>query len=83
LQADWHVRLATDSSAPASGLADMLFETPVVSIPQVQHGLNVTYPTAQKHVERLMEAEILHQTGESSHGKTFAAWEIFDIVKTP
>jgi Fic family protein len=80
LQANWHARLAGERSALASRLADMLFETPVMSIPQVQHCLNVTYPTAQKHVLRLVEADILHQTGESSYGKTFAAWEILHII---
>ena len=82
LQANWHARLATERSALASRLADMLFETPVISIPQVECSLNVTYPTAQKHVQRLVEADILQQTGESSYGKTFAAWEIFDVITT-
>jgi len=72
--------LAAERSALASRLADMLFETPVVSIPQVERSLSVTYPTAQKHVERLVDAGILRQMGESSYGKTFVAWEIFDII---
>jgi Fic family protein len=83
LQANWRGRLASERSALASRLADMLFETPVVSIPQVQESLNVTYPTAQKHVERLVEADILRQTGESSYGKTYVAWEILDIITVP
>jgi Fic family protein len=80
LQASWGGRLAGERSALAPRLADTLFETPVVSIPQVQRSLGVTYPTAQKHVERLVDAGILRQMGESSYGKTFVAPEIFDII---
>ena len=80
LQLDWRERLAGVRSALPLRLADMLFETPLVSIPQVRHALDVTYPTAQNRVDTLVEADILRQVGESSYGKTFVAWEIFDII---
>jgi predicted HTH transcriptional regulator len=52
----------------------------LVSIPQVQHALEVTYPTARNHVARLEDTDILRQMGESSYGKSYVAWEIFDII---
>lgn len=80
LRADWSKRLVAARSALPSRLADMLLETPLVSIPQVQHALEVTYPTAQSNVQKLVDADILRQLGESSYGKTYVAWEIFDII---
>lgn len=80
LQAEWRKRLVAERSALPSRLADMLLETPLVSIPQVQHVLEVTYPTAQNNVQKLVDADILRQVGESTYGKTFMAWEIFDII---
>jgi Fic family protein len=80
LRADWSKRLVAARSALPSRLADMLLETPLVSIPQVQHALEVTYPTAQSNVQKLVDADILRQVGESSYGKTYVAWEIFDII---
>lgn len=80
LQLDWRERLAGVRSASPLRLADMLFETPLVSIPQVEHALGVTYVTAQNNVEKLVNAGILRQVGESSYGKAFVAWEIFDII---
>jgi len=80
LQLEWHERLAGVRSASALRLADLLFQTPLVSIPQVQHALEVTYPTARNHVARLEDTDILRQMGESSYGKSYVAWEIFDII---
>ena len=80
LQAEWRGRLVSERSALPSRLADMLLETPLVSIPQVRHALEVTYPTAQNNVQKLVDADILRQVGESTYGKTFMAWEIFDII---
>ena len=80
LQLDWHQRLTGVRSALSLRLADMLFETPLVSIPQVQRIFEVTYSTAQTNVEKLVNANILRQVGESSYGKTFVAREIFGII---
>jgi Fic family protein len=80
LQLDWRERLAGVRSALPLRLADHLFDSPLVSVPHVQHALEVTYPTAQNNIEKLVDADILRQVGESSYGKTFMAWEIFDII---
>jgi Fic family protein len=80
LQLGWRERLAGARSALPLRLVDMLFETPMVSIPQVQRALEVTYPTAQRNVHKLIDADILVPVGESSYGQTFRAWEIFDII---
>jgi hypothetical protein len=52
----------------------------MLTIPQAQRLLGVTYPSAQRNVKRLVEAGILRQVGESSYGKTFVASEILDVI---
>lgn len=82
LQQDWHTRLAQARvSALALRLADALFTAPVLTIPQAQHLLKVTYPSAQRNVERLVQAGILRLISEASYGKTYAATEILDVIR--
>jgi Fic family protein len=81
LQLDWHQRLTqARASALLLRLADSLFESPVVTIPRAQRLLDVTYPSAQRNIEKLLAAGILHEIGESSYGRAFAAQEIMDAI---
>jgi Fic family protein len=81
LQAAWRDRLTrVRTSTLLLRLADGLFESPVITIPEAQRLLKVTYPSAQRNVEKLVEAGILQQIGESSYGKTFVAVEILEII---
>ncbi len=81
LQQEWRGRLAQARiSALAQRLADSLFSAPILTIPQAQHLLGVTYPSAQRNVERLVEAGILRLAQDVSHGKTYVATEILDVI---
>lgn len=81
LQAEWRKRLAkARASALLLRLADRLFESPVMTIPQAKDYLEITYPSAQKNVEKLVAAKILRPLGDAAYGKTFIADEIFQIV---
>ena len=81
LQENWRNRLAAlgRSNLPIR-LADHLFASPVITIPQAQQVLQVTYPSALRTVERLVEAGVMTQLGESSYGRTFVAGEILSII---
>ena len=70
------------ASALLLHLADHLFTAPVITIPEAQRILDVTYPTAQRNVARLESVGILRQVGESRYGKTFIAHEIMRVVGT-
>jgi predicted ArsR family transcriptional regulator len=61
-------------------LADHIFDSPVITIPQAEEALGVTYHTAQRHVQRLIDADILHQAGDADYGRTFVAGEILDVI---
>lgn len=81
LRAGWRGRLiATHSSSLTLALADALFTQPMITIPQAQKALGVTYRSAQTNVTKLVAAGILEQMGESSYGKAFVAKEILRIV---
>jgi hypothetical protein len=74
LRGEWRDRLtAARASAHALKLAESLFVSPLLSIPQAQKLLDVAYPTAQRSIEKLVEAGILQQAGEQNYGKSYAA----------
>lgn len=80
LREAWRERLAEARSALPLRLADSLFDSPVLTIPQAQRLLEVTYHSAQRNVQKLVDADILQQVGESSYGKTFLAGEILQAM---
>jgi Fic family protein len=81
LQQKWRAGLAQGrASALLPKLADSLFASPILTIPQAQRLLDVTYHSAQRNVEKLVEAGILRPVGESAGGKAFVADEIMGII---
>ncbi|MDQ3525581.1 MAG: Fic family protein [Chloroflexota bacterium] len=82
LQQDWRDQVTgTRSSALTLKVVDHLFEAPIITIPGIQALLgNVTYPTARKHVEKLLSAGILQPFGEKSYGRSFIARDILTTI---
>lgn len=81
LQREWRERLLqTKASAMLLRLADNLFVTPVVTIPQVQRLLEVAYHTAASYAEKLAKAGILQPQGAPTYGKMYVAEEILKAV---
>ena len=81
LREEWHRRLAqARTSALLLRLADALFESPILTIPQAQQRLGVTYPSAQRNVAKLIEAGILQPVGQVAYGKTYLAAEIMRVI---
>lgn len=81
LQLDWRKRLAGVRSSLPLRLADILFESPLLTIPQAQRLLDVKYDTAHSNIGKLVDAAILQQIGKSSYGKSFVALEILEIIR--
>lgn len=60
LQATWHKKLMqARTSALLLRLADGLFASPIITIPEAKRLLNVTYPSAKRSVEKLIRAGVL------------------------
>ncbi len=82
LQIAWRNRLSqARRSVLLLRLVDQLFISPIITITQAQRILDVTYPSAQRNVEKLVQAGILEQVGESSYNKTFLAREILAVLE--
>jgi Fic family protein len=82
LQITWRERLSqVRTSTSVLRLTDSLFVSPVITIPDAQRILGAKqYHTARKSIEKLVNAGILKQVGESSYGKTFLAEEILQAI---
>ena len=81
LQATWRERLIqARASALLLRLADSLFATPVLTIPEAQRLLGVTYHSARRNVDKLVKVGILQQVGESTYGKTYVAADILQAI---
>jgi Fic family protein len=61
-------------------IIDQLFETPALTIRQVEKRLKVTYPTAQAHVERLVAAGILVEHTGRERNRIYVAPKIIEII---
>jgi Fic family protein len=67
------------SSALQLTLVDMLFERPVVTIPQAAERLEVTYRSAQLNVQKLVGAGVLRVV-ENMRPQLFVADAIVDVA---
>ncbi len=82
LQAAWYDRLSqARKSALLLRLVEQLFITPFITISQAQRILDITYPAAQRNIEKLVQAGILEQVDKSSYGKTFIARAILSVLE--
>jgi len=81
LREAWRRKLTqTRASALLLRLADGLFASPIITIPEAQRLLDVTYPSARRNIEKLVETGILHPLGNSSYRKAYLAPEILEII---
>jgi Fic family protein len=61
-------------------LMERLFITPIITVPQAQNELGVSYTAANKNVSYLVEAGILEQVGDSAYDRLFVSRQIIDIL---
>ena len=60
---------------------DFLFMQPVLSVRQLQTFLNVSFPIAQRYVDRLVDASVLQEVTGQSRNRIFRANEIFQALE--
>jgi Fic family protein len=81
LQAHWREQLTqTRSSTLLLRLVDGLFDTPMLTIPQAQKLLGITYRSAANNVQKLVNAGILHEAEATPQGRVFVARDILRAV---
>ncbi|RAI32712.1 Fic family protein [Rhodoplanes serenus] len=81
LQKEYRSRLRdAGRSANLVAITDLLFRSPVVTIPRLAEHLGVQYRSAQLNVESLVRVGILSEVSGTSNPKYFIAREIRDII---
>lgn len=74
--AEWKAKLSQPgTSVLVLDLLDKLFERPLVTIPDAAHHLGISYPSAKRHVERLVDAGVLVPWPDS-YPKSFVVLEL-------
>ncbi|MHB1464547.1 MAG: Fic family protein [Thermoleophilia bacterium] len=82
LQAEWRGRLArARASALLPKLADSLFTSPVITVPNAQRVLDVTYRSAKLNIGKLVDAGVLIEVGAAARNRIYVAHEILKIVQ--
>jgi len=73
------------ASAALPGLVDLLFECPVITVPQAARRLGVTYAAAARHVENLVRSGVLREAGGKGRrrNRVFIAEEVLAAVEGP
>ena len=71
------------ASARMARVLDLLFETPVVTVRQVETRLGLIYSTAQRYVRRLEELGILREITGRARNRVFRADGIIQAIESP
>ena len=61
-------------------IIDMIFNTPIVTIPELCRKNNVSYPTANSDIKLLIELNLLTKFHQNSRPKIFFAGEVMDLA---
>lgn len=81
LEISYRQRLqAAGRSANTLNVLDLLFENPILSIPQVAEHLSVTYRAARMNVDTLISTGILEEVPNTSNPKFYAARGILRAI---
>ena len=83
LLAGWRSLAAESTSRAVPGLVDLLAENPYWTVKRAAERLDVAYTTAQRAIERLVEAGVMRQVGGGKRGRLFCAAEILAILEEP
>lgn len=82
LRKEWRKALLDiHASAPQIRLVDFLFESPILTIPQAQEYLGVTYRSAKSAIEKLAKLGVLQPVDNRRYGKHFLAREVLRVLE--
>lgn len=70
---------AAKGSARLVTIANELFISPVISIPETAKRCSISYPSAKGLIERLVDLEILTELDDSSNPKLYICWPVIDL----
>ena len=79
----WRQAVPGVGSKAPMGLVELLAENPYWTINKVAERLEVAYTTAQRAVDRLIDAGVLNQTNDAKRGRVYCATQIMSILDEP
>jgi Fic family protein len=62
---------------------DLFFASPVVTVGDVAEGMDVSYATAQRYIERLEERGVLREITGQARNRVYRAAEIIEAIEAP
>jgi Fic family protein len=71
---------ADRNSARMAAVVDFVFSRPILTIKQLESGLDMPYMAAKRYVEKLVNAGVLQETTGYARNRVFQANEIFDAL---
>jgi len=71
---------ADRNSARMAAVIDFVFSRPILTIKQLESGLDMPYMAAKRYVEKLVDAGVLQETTGYARNRVFQANEIFDAL---
>jgi Fic family protein len=81
LREEWRkILLARTAPANMLRVMELLFDSPIVTIPGLAEFLGVTHRGASQIVSRLVELTILEEESETAHPRSFVAKRVLDIA---
>jgi Fic family protein len=62
---------------------DLLFERPIISVRQVETALFVTYHSAQRYVDKMVEIGLLREVTGQARNRLYRSDEILNAIESP
>lgn len=82
LREEWRKALLDiRASALQIRFVDFLFESPILTIPQAQECLGITYRNAKSAIEKLVKLGVLQPVDNRRYGKHFLAREVLRVLE--
>jgi Fic family protein len=76
-----HMLQGKRSSATLLQMADLLFKNPVFSPNSISKALDLTYVSAQKNIDKLVQAGILREITGRRRGRIYVAQQVMEILE--
>ncbi len=83
LLAGWRAHTAGARAKAMPAIVDLLAENPYWTVKGAAERLGVAFTTAQRAIDRLVEAGILHRMGDAKRDRLYCATEILAILEEP
>jgi Fic family protein len=83
IRASYEPLIQADGNTPRmAAVIDFVFSRPILSVRQLEQGLNIPYMAAKRYIEKLVNAGVLRETTGYARNRVFLASEIFQALET-